>query len=357
MKIWQRYFIKETLKVFFLIIICFIGVYILIDYASHPTIHRHVEQPWKELFRYYAAEMVQRIDVLIPFALLIATIRTLCHLRSQNELTALLASGVKLRKLLRPFVVLGILSTLFIYINMEFFIPNALTALRHINDKRALEKSQKNGNISAKHAALQDGSFLVFQNYDPSQKMFFDAYWVRSADDIYRIKFLYPDEDAASGEFVEHFSRNGDGELTKSGAFENYEMPELVFNKKVLLDTLTSPEEYSLTTLWKKHRKNRGKIHGEKEVSLDAVFYRKLAIPWFCLLAVIAPAPFCVRFARGQTSFFIYAVSIFAFLACFLIIDAAWIFAERQVFPPEWAIGVPFACLMTLPLVRYSFLK
>lgn len=357
-KIWQRYFIKEVLKVFFLIIILFYGLYILIDYASHSSSrHTHTSSAWIQVFRYYTSDFIQRIDVLAPFALLIASIRTLSLIRSQNELTALLTSGLKLHTSLKPFVFLGLLFTTLIYLNTEFFVPYALTELRHIHDRHFQLKNQKNKNLAAQRVALKDNTTLVFQSYDTIKQMFFDVYWIKSADEIYRIKYLYPYTDVPTGEYVDLFLRNQQGEISKTDSFEKKQMPELHFNKKILLDTLTSPEELPLSVLWKKHRENTGKFLGEKEASLEAVFFRKLAIPWFCLLAVIAPAPFCVRFSRNQSTFFIYAIGIFSLVACFLIIDAAWILAERQVFPPVWAIGLPFLCLMCPPLARYLLLK
>ena len=356
MKIWQRYFIKEVLKVFFLIIILFYGLHILIDYASHSGSHSHYKT-WIELFRYYSSDFVQRIDVLAPFALLIASIRTLTLIRSQNELTALLTSGLKLHASLRPFVLLGLLFTTLVYLNTEYFLPYALTELRHIHDRRSELKNQKNKNIAARNIALKDNTTLIFQSYDTVRQIFFDAYWIKSADEIYRIKYLHPYTEVPTGEYVDLFVRNQFGEITKSGSFEKKQMPELHFNKKVLLDTLTSPEELPLTALWKKHWESSSKVLGEKEASLEAVFFRKLAIPWFCLLAVIAPAPFCIRFSRNQSTFFIYAIAIFSLVACFLIIDAAWVLAERQVVPPAWAIGIPFFFLICPPLWRFVLLK
>ncbi|HEY4831406.1 MAG TPA: LptF/LptG family permease, partial [Waddliaceae bacterium] len=257
-KIWQRYFIKEVLKVFFLIIFLFYGLYILIDYASHSSsrLNHHTTSAWIEIFRYYGSDFIQRIDVLAPFALLIASIRTLSLIRSQNELTALLTSGLKLHTSLRPFVFLGLLFTALIYLNTEYFVPYALTELRHMHDRHFQLKNQKNKNLAAQRVALKDNTTLLFQSYDTTKQMFFDVYWIKSADEIYRIKYLYPYTEVPTGEYVDLLVRNQQGEITKGESFEKKQMPELHFNKKILLDTLTSPEELSLSVLWKKHAEN-----------------------------------------------------------------------------------------------------
>src|SRR5262245_5420866 len=86
--IWGRYFVKETLKVLILFIVCFYGLYVLIDFSSHATSyhHHHIRFRLSELTSYYLSDFVKRLDVLLPFALLISTIKTLCSLNVHNEL-------------------------------------------------------------------------------------------------------------------------------------------------------------------------------------------------------------------------------------------------------------------------------
>jgi lipopolysaccharide export system permease protein len=90
-KIWERYFLKETLKIFFLFLFCFYGLYVLIDYASHTSglPHHQIKISGKELIRYYLFIFSSRAEILIPFALLISTIKTICSLNISRELVAL----------------------------------------------------------------------------------------------------------------------------------------------------------------------------------------------------------------------------------------------------------------------------
>lgn len=355
MKIWEKHFLGETIKVFLLIITCFYGLYILIDYSSHSYNHlSHV--PWIEVLYYYFREFVLRLDVFIPFALLIACIKTLTQLNTNNELVALMASGMKLKTLLRPFVFLGLLCTALIYLNTQFLLPQTLKDLRHVRDAHTLLKNKKRNHIFVQSVALKNRSTLLFQEYDASKEMFFDAYWIKTFDEIYRIKYLYPYAEVPSGKFVDHLVRNKDGKLEKAETFTEHTFPKMKFSKKVLLDTIIPPEELSYSKLWKKLPKH-GNPPNEKESEMIATFSQKLVIPWLCLLAVIGPAPFCVRFSRYFPIFFIYALSIFGLVACYLIIEASVVLASRQVIPPHWAIGLPFFLVMGTFLWRYVKLK
>lgn len=355
-KIWERYFLKTAARSFFLFIIGFYGLYVLIDYSSHASSfhYNHIRFQWSELITYYACEFIERMDVLIPFAILIATIRTLSNLNIHNELVALLACGVKLKRLMLPFVLSGLLFTGLMYLNNELLLPTALREIKHIDNTHKGQKNKTNQNPSVQHVALEDQTTLIFQSYDSLKQSFFDAYWIPTINEVYRIKYLYPYAEIPHGRFVDHMMRNKQGELVVIESFEEKNFPRMQFNKQTLLETITSPDEQSITSLWEK-LPERGKIQSEKESQIATNFYYKLVMPWFCLLAVVGPIPFCVRFTRTLPIFFIYASSIFGLVACYLLMDAALVLGERQVLPPLLVICVPF--LLFFGIFSFRFLS
>lgn len=353
--IWERYFLREFLKMFFFVLLTFYGLYVLIDYANHSaSFHRHhVAFQWKEIAIYYACEFVKRLDVLIPFVTLIATIRTLCTLNAHLELIALLSSGQSLMKLMRPFFIAGIALTAFMYVNTQYLIPTALKEQRRIDDSRSRKKQQDLARIQS--LALDDGSILLFKIYDDIEKKFIHAYWIRSFNDIYRFQELSPNvesKEPPKGTFIQHIVRNGDNELYVKQVYSDKVFPEMIFNQEVLFETVTQPEELSFSDLWEKYPSNTAEIH-EKESQIVSIFYQKLMMPWLCLLAVLAPAPFCLRFSRYIPVFFIYACSIFGLVTLYLIIDSAVLLGKRQVLDPLWLIWVPFALFSGGTMYRF----
>ena len=119
------------------------------------------------------------------------------------------------------------------------------------------------------------------------------------------------------------------------------------FNRGHTLENVMLPEVQSLSSL-KEKLPAYGKELSEKEAYLLTTYYYKLALPWLCLLAVLAPAPFCVRFSRTLPVFFVYAFSIFGLVAFYLVMNAAVILGERQMFHPVFAVWVPFAAFFAL---------
>lgn len=350
-KIWERYFLKEVLKVFLLFLFCFYGLYVLIDYAHHSRIFQHQQNysPWKAFFFYYFYEFINRSEVLVPFAILLGTIRTLCRLNENNELIALRASGVKILALLRPFFLLGFFFTVLMYLNTQYLLPIASRELKSLDENHHKPKKQVHA-FNVESVILDDNTTLLYQSHDPLNHLFFDTYWIRSLDEIYKIKYLHLYSSPPQGYFVEQIQRNAQGELVAnvSEAFRIF--PELKFNAKKLQEALIQPEDLSLSALWEQLPKE---VTSEKEARLVSTFHRKLAMPWLCLLAVIAPAPFCMRFSRQFPVFLVYASSLFGLIAIYIVIDAAHVLGRRQLMNPLYALWTPIVLFALIFGWRY----
>ena len=356
--VWERYFFWEMTKIFFLFLLSFYGLYALLDYSSHSaSFHKgHVRFDLIQIIQYYTFEFIARLDVLIPFAVLISTIKTLCSLNVNRELVALMAGGIKLTRILRPFLIVGLFCTALIYLNTETILPYAAKQLRRIHDVRSMQKVKQHYKPAVKHLPLEDGSTLLFHHYDGATQEFHDTYWVRSIDEIYKMKFLSTNQTVPSGHYIDYLKRDADGNLIVQASYQEKKLPDLHFNPEALKESVIPSEELSFSDLHKKLPKEP-KVLNEKEAAAITAFYYKMAMPWLSLLAVMGPAPFCVRFSRTLSIFMIYACSIFGLVAFYIIMNAAMILGERQVFEPVWAIGLPFSGFMLLFGWRFCLLK
>ncbi len=351
-KIWQRYFLKQLWAVFFLFILCFYGLYILIDYSSHASVYRSVHFTFLDLLRYYFYLFIQRLDILIPFAFLIATIRTLCALNVRNELIALLASGIKLSTLMRPFIGWALFLIALLYLNTQFLIPASWDALQRMESRQFEIQMKEEGGQIVQNVELKDRTLLIFHHYDPIRKRFDDVYWIRSFRNIYRIRTLFIDQTIAHGEYVEHFVRNSTGQLLLQETQDRLDFPDFQFDQNALTESLMLPQQQSFSALWKKlPQKTEGM--SDKEARNLTAFYYKLAIPWLCLLVFIAPAPFCLQFTRQLPVFFIYLVGMLGTVAYYLMMSTAVVLGENQVVPPVWAIWLPFGLFFIFFSWRY----
>ena len=258
--------------------------------------------------------------------------------------------------MLSPFIVFALLCTVLLYVNAEKLIPLTTKYHKQISQQRAKAKEKKYHRQFIRQITLEDGSSFIFHFYNPNVEIFEDVYWIRSVDDIYRIGTLQPYALEPLGKTVEHLQRNPDGDLVITESFPELSFPNMLFNQKTLLDTITLPEKLSLSTLKAKITSDNGSI-SEKEVKILTTFHYKLALPWLCLIAVIAPAPFCMRYSRSQPIFFIYALSIFGLFALYLVMDAGIVLAERQIIAPLEAIWTPICAVLIFFGYKYCRLK
>lgn len=356
--IWERYILKEILKSFCLFLAIFYGLYILIDYSSHTSgaNYHHTRLSIQELCTHYGCEFLVRSEILIPFAFLIASIKTLCKLNVHNEWVALLAAGFSKKRLLRPLLGFALLITALLYANLEISLPKATKKLQVLDEKYVREKPARNAKPLVHHLVLDDGSLLLFKHWNHHLKQFEETFWIRSIDEIWRISKLQPYTNPPSAEFVDILHRKEEGELTLVRTIEKEAIEGMRFNKKRLIETITPPDELALSELAKKIPSHNS-LRSGKEAHLLSAFYHKLAMPWLAFLVVLGAAPFCIQFTRHLPLFFIYAGSIFGLVAMYLIMNAATVLGERQVAEPAIAIFAPFTFFAILFIFRYLRMK
>ena len=313
MRTWERYFFKKWIGSALLFLAVFYGLYILIDYASHLSSanYHHSKLKVGEFFIHYLAEFSLKADLLIPFALLIATVHTLTQLNVYSELVSLLASGHSLHRLMRPFLIGGLFAVGLLYINNEWIVPAAAKERQSMDKKYKIRKQKELLEVSAHALLLDDGSHLIYKEFDPSLKKFFEAYWIVSIDEMWRMEELDPFQDNPTGNWIDHFIRNSQGVMEIAASYPEKEIPSLSFNEKALQEILLEPQDLSLSELWDDAPNEQTAEENEKAARFLTALYRKLVLPWLALIAVIAPAPFCLKFGRSLPIFLIFAGAIF----------------------------------------------
>ncbi|MDN3508435.1 MAG: LptF/LptG family permease, partial [Candidatus Neptunochlamydia sp.] len=164
-KIWQRYFLSEILKNFFLFLFCFFILYALVDYSIHiQEIMKNRHISIGDLAVYYGMLFSKRCDLLLPLSLLIASVKVLTSLNRSNELLALQTSGITTHRLTRPFFFVGLMCVGLSYANFEILAPQSLNYIDHFEKKYLKKKTAQKINKQAIHTLpLEDGTRLLYQ--------------------------------------------------------------------------------------------------------------------------------------------------------------------------------------------------
>ncbi|MCB1106493.1 MAG: LptF/LptG family permease [Chlamydiia bacterium] len=343
-KIWQRYFLKETLKVFFLFLFCFFFLYALIDYSMHmQEILKNKKISWSDLSLYYGMLFSKRCDLLLPLSLLISSVKVLTGLNKRNELLALQTAGIPTHKLTRPFFLVGLICVAVSYYNFEILSPKSLNYIDHF-EKKYLKKmsSLKKEKVPFYALPLDDGSHFLYQSYDSEKKEFFDLFWVQSVDKLYHMKTLQIDSPHPIGMLVDQLERNSHGQIEKIASFPTLPFKDLILNFDLSSPLEKSMENRSISEL-ATMTFHKTPLFFENHSLVYTHLYFKLFMPWLPVLVLIGVVPFCFLSSRTYPTFLIFSLTIFGYIAFFTLMDGCIVLGEMQVASPFWAI-------FTLPL-------
>jgi lipopolysaccharide export system permease protein len=109
------------------------------------------------VFQLFAFYIPLLLSYTLPVAYLIAILFTFSRLSADNELLAIRTSGINLWQLIKPFLALGILLSLFLFLLSDRIIPRA-----HFASKKTLSEV----GLKNPAAALEAGTFITsFERY------------------------------------------------------------------------------------------------------------------------------------------------------------------------------------------------
>lgn len=344
-KIWERYIFLDLLRCFLFFLFSFFLLYSLVDFSVNAAdfIKNNHLQIGKVL-THYMYQFFKRLPMLLPLALLISTIKVLFSLNIHRELVALQASGISIKQILRPFWILASLCCITGYITEEFIVPQSAAYLdaAKFDQSKLAKKSQKKP-FTVLH--LQDSSRLVYQNFNKEKQAFFDVYWIRSFNDIWRIKYLSADPLRPLGEFADHIVRNEAGFLEKKESYQQCMLPSLKWKTTDLYKKQASPKHQKISQLAYSYIRNeKESFHSKGEVP-TYLFY-KLIMPLMPFVILLGVAPHCVNYSRNPPIFLLYGISIFCFVVFFTLMDSLLIIGNNQTLPPLVVMGLPFLLLL-----------
>ncbi len=356
MLLWERYCFKEWIKVFGLFIFCFYFLYVLVDISAHTKIFQQEGIHFTHIISYYFMQFSKLAEILIPFGFLISFIKVVLSMNVRNETVALLVGGIPVKRLLRPFFIAALLCMSALYLNFQFFYPLSSDRLNQFEERFFKDQSKEKKNPKVSQIFLKDGSVFIYRQYEPSIKAFYDVYWIRSFQDLYRIQWVFPYEKVPVGMAIDHLVRSPSDELHRVASFDSYAFPEMTFEGNTLYEASHPAKEQSLLHLFRTlctKEKNKNKL-SDKEGQIATQFFYKALLPSVCLLALFAPASFLFRFSRSVPVFMIYTISLFGLIAFFTLVNASVILAESQILPPGVVLLAPFGLAFLVCSVRYA---
>lgn len=340
MMIWQRYLLFRLIKSFFFMLVSIFTLFMFIDLATRggKMLGKQFLPSHETLF-YYFYQFSNYLHFFFPLSFLLASIQVLLDLNAHNELVALQMGGFSRRRLLSPFFRLASCLFLLLLINHEWVAPKALTSAREYEKAYARHKKRP-FREHLYNLTLEDGSEIIFQQFDEAKTELFDVFWLVDESTIWYMKFLQLDP--PKGRFVDRFELK-ESKWSKTARFQELDFPQMIIDQQKALQPFVPYERRSLSEL----AKGAFTSIGERQKLLSHLFY-KLSSAFLLFISLLAVSPFCFAFSRHRPAFAILACCLFGFLSIMMLLDGLLVLGENQVIPALIAFGLPLAGLFGL---------
>ena len=289
MRILNRYLSQAFLKCFCIVQLVVLLLFISIDYLSNLDRFISAGLPLSRGLVYVLLKLPYMTVLLTPVGTLLSVIIVIGMMNKNRELLALKSSGVSILTLLKPFLLIGMVLSLLLFVLAEEIVPVAMTQARYLKTteikKRAMVTS-KEKNIWIKG----DRRITHIKYYNASTQTIFgitQTFFNNQFDLIQRL-------DAESGNFtddtwelrgcmVQRFTPRT-GESTVDFIEKKYE--RLDFIPDDLNNVVKKSEEMGYRELYHYVRKTESEGYDVTQYQVD--LHSKIAFPFVCVLMCVA---------------------------------------------------------------------
>ncbi|MDH4203797.1 MAG: LptF/LptG family permease [Phycisphaerae bacterium] len=145
MKILDRYIAKNFLYGYCIVLFVMIGMFLTIDLfmhldefaellTEHPELNLTVKDVAVDIVRFYSIRCILWYKDMAGMIIVIAAVFSLSRMTRNNELIAVMASGVNLKRILAPILLLVLFLTGLMVVDQEFVIPRYAYQLTQKHD-------------------------------------------------------------------------------------------------------------------------------------------------------------------------------------------------------------------------------
>ncbi len=221
MSILKRYIFKSSILPFIIGFggfLLYANVFILIEVSSE--IIRNDLSFWK-MFPFILYQIPRYIPQAIPVGVLLSIFWLLSKLESNNEIIALQVHGVKLKRIVTPFLILGILLSLFTFFLKEYVVPQ-------IYRNRQAEIYLSSG--IDKFLLLEDDRYLFMKRVYANRKELNGVFIYEINNESNKMEIFYADE-------ITYDDEKDDWNLSKMKVYSTLE------DSKMVQRTITNQQE------------------------------------------------------------------------------------------------------------------
>jgi lipopolysaccharide export system permease protein len=366
MRVLSKYLLREFFSFLIYCVLAFVVIFILVDTVEHLDKLIDEQVPVRIIVLYYVFYIPYITVLTLPIAMLLTTMFSLGRLVSDNEITAIKASGQHLYRFLMPLYVFALLVSLLIMAFGEFVVPVSNRLREDIERDGAAFRFTLSRNVEMDRGQvfLRNGEEGVIYalHYDSVNKKAKNVFIIESYEKLNK----------ETGKMMKGISRRYDAEFMvwSNNSWNLYNVQERIFDgdkeKLQVFGSLagdfikvkpsdlakieTSPEQMNYFELenYIKSIKERGGDASEWLVDL----YMKVSFPFVTFVIVFFGAPMVAgSMRRGKAASFGIALVI-SFLF-YTLVNTFQILGRNGSIEPIIAAWAPNALFLFVGIVMH----
>lgn len=309
MKILEKYILKSFVSAFIFCITLLIVLGVIGDILGFLDDIVKNNIPFANVLAFYFYLAPFAFVNMVPFASLLGAVYVFNSLSKHQEITAVIASGISLWKLVRPVLIVTFLLCLATFIVNDKVVPLTMEKANRIRQEK-LEKTEinKNPDTDMKNVAVYGkGDQIIYaKSFSPLAKEFqnMDIQRRRSQEGFIIEKVnarvvKWRENGYWEGENVIISKADSNGKFTKSPETYQKKTISIFETPEDFIKNQNDPRFMSYCQL-KKHLKifNAGSSHAIRRLLVDLNY--KLALPFTALVTVLVGVPFSIETGRAS---------------------------------------------------------
>ena len=309
MSVIDRYITREIIKFCAIVLVGAVGLYLIVDFFRRIDNFMEAGLAFSRARVYFQLKLPQMVAEITPFSILLGVLIALGLMKKNNEILALKSSGVNTYYLLRPALIIGLVSTILLFLLSELVVNVTLSKANHIwwtevKKKSAVTLKQKDIWIKG------DRAIYNIAYYNPQNKTIFKVALNYLDKDFRLIKRIDAREAVfRAGQWVffdviEQELDRQDGSY-RVASFKEHTEP-VDFLPDDLMRVIKNPEEMNVKELFAFIRDSESEGYDTTIYWVD--FFNKFAFPFVCLIMSVIATGIAVM-GRFQKNLFVSIVA------------------------------------------------
>lgn len=348
--ILDRYLMRGFMRIFVLSLLCTTVLYLIVDFFDRIDKLLQAGAPLGTSLRYFFYKLPLLISRVLGFAALFSTLFSLGMLSRTREITAMRASGLSLRRVTLPLLLLSFVIALFVFFWNDALVPIFTRKSQYIYQIEVRKKQPKSLIGTAELWIRGENSFVSADSFNAKKNT------------LEGVVIYLLDQDFGLRGVVEAPWARWDGTRWEArGAKEWLFRPQgqILHQKEVAALPLTEtpedlnifarePEELSFFDLKKRitNLRSKGIDTSEHEVDLHI----KLALPLISPLMVFLAIPFALRQGSRGGIALSFGLTLLIGFGYWVILAFTTSLGYAAAFPPWVAAWLPNVILLLVGL-------